>query len=312
MFCIASFLVLSILGIFSASNRQLAREALDCVLRRVTFRPCNTGFDQKMKAKLVGGVLTRSETAASFINKNFEIIAWIFIVMLAVSSFFAIRGVYFYYVYGSCNGLNQTGFCAFDPRGENNAVSAIPLQCEEEPPTAADLTLEGVDLSLFPQLNQDSEDKVVFIGCYACDFSRKAYPVIMKLVERFPVNFIFAHFPVKEKSDYTSLVGECVYQQDPQVLWELNPILFETEKENLENPQFFENTVSDFGLDLEEFKTCLTDPQTETKVQDQISNITKTGIFGTPTVFINGEALVGPKPFRVYAINLAGLLYWLR
>jgi hypothetical protein len=312
MFCIASFLVLSILGIFSASNRQLAREALDCVLRRVTFRPCNTGFDQKMKAKLVGGVLTRSETAASFINKNFEIIAWIFIVLLAVSSFFAIRGVYFYYVYGSCNGLNQTGFCAFDPRGENNAVSAIPLQCAEEPPTAADLTLEGVDLSLFPQLNQDSEDKVVFIGCYACDFSRKAYPVIMKLVERFPVHFIFAHFPVKEKSDYTSLVGECVYQQDPQVLWELNPILFETEKENLENPQFFENTVRDFGLDLEEFQTCLADPQTETRVQDQITNITKTGIFGTPTVFINGEALVGPKPFRVYAINLAGLFYWLR
>lgn len=312
MFCIASFLVLSILGIFSASNRQLAREALDCVLRRVTFRPCNTGFDQKMKAKLVGGVLTRSETAASFINKNFEIIAWIFIVLLAVSSFFAIRGVYFYYVYGSCNGLNQAGFCAFDPRGENNAVSAIPLECEVEPPTAADLTLEGVDLTLFPQLNQDSEDKVVFIGCYACDFSRKAYPVIMNLVERFPVHFTFAHFPVKEKSDYTSLVGECVYQQDPQALWDLNPILFETEKENLENPQFFENAVSDFGIDLEEFRTCLADPRTETKVQDQITNIAKTGIFGTPTVFINGEALVGPKPFRVYAINLAGLLYWLR
>jgi hypothetical protein len=36
MFCIASFVVLSILGIFSASNRALAREALDCVLRRVT------------------------------------------------------------------------------------------------------------------------------------------------------------------------------------------------------------------------------------------------------------------------------------
>ncbi len=32
-----------------------------------------------MKAKLVGGVLTRSETAAGFINKNFEIIAWVFV-----------------------------------------------------------------------------------------------------------------------------------------------------------------------------------------------------------------------------------------
>jgi len=312
MFCIASFLVLSILGIFSAGNRQLAKEALDCVLRRVTFRPCTTGFDQKMKAKLVGGVLTRSETAAGFINKNFEIIAWIFVVLLTVSSFFAIRGIYYYYVYGSCNGLNQTGFCAFDPRGENNAVSTIPLQCQEEPPIAADLTLPGVDLSLFPQINPGSQDTVVFIGCYACDYSRKAYPVILKLIDEFPVNFVFAHFPVKEKSDYTNLVGECVYQQDPQVFWELNPILFETEKEDLENPQFIESTVSGLGIDLQEFQACLADPLTEIKIRDQITNITKTGIYGTPTIFINGDALVGPKPYRVYAIKLAGLFYWLK
>ena len=51
MFCIVAFVVLSILGIFSAANRRLAKEALDCVFRRITFRPCNTGFDEKMKAK---------------------------------------------------------------------------------------------------------------------------------------------------------------------------------------------------------------------------------------------------------------------
>lgn len=312
MFCIASFLVLSILGIFSASNRQLAREALDCVLRRVTFRPCNTGFDQKMKAKLVGGVLTRSESAASFINKNFEILSWIFIVFFAVSSFFALRGIYYYYVYGSCNGLNQTGFCAFDPKGQNNAVSAAPLQCKENPPTAADLTLKDVDLSLFPQINNDSKDTMVFLGCYACDYSRKAYPVIMKLVDNFPVNFVFAHYPIKENSDYNSLAGECVTQQDPQALWKLNDILFSTEKTNLSDPTFIQKTVVDLGVDLPTFLKCVEDPATEAKVKNQITNITKTGIFGTPTVFINGKPLVGPKPYRVYAISLAGLFYWLK
>ncbi len=71
MFCIVAFIVLSILGIFSATNRALAREAMDCVFRRVTLRPCNTGFDEKMKARILGTVITRSETAAVFINKNF-------------------------------------------------------------------------------------------------------------------------------------------------------------------------------------------------------------------------------------------------
>jgi hypothetical protein len=58
MFCIVAFAVLSILGIFSATNRALAKEALDCVLRRVTLRPCNTGFDEKIKAKILGSVIT--------------------------------------------------------------------------------------------------------------------------------------------------------------------------------------------------------------------------------------------------------------
>ena len=106
MFCIIAFIVLSILGIFSASNRELAREALDCVLRRVTLRPCNTGFDEKMKAKILGTVITRSEASARFLNKYFEPLSWVFFILLLGSSIWSVRGVYLYYTTGSCNGLN--------------------------------------------------------------------------------------------------------------------------------------------------------------------------------------------------------------
>jgi len=40
--------------------------------------------------------------------------------------------------------------------------------------------------------------------------------------------------------------------------------------------------------------------------------VDKTGFYGTPTIFINGKAFVGPKPYRVYAIALKGLFYWLK
>ena len=43
----------------------------------------------------------------------------------------------------------------------------------------------------------------------------------------------------------------------------------------------------------------------------QLDEATKTGFYGTPTIFINGQSFVGPKPYRVYAIALGGLLYWL-
>ena len=68
MFCIIAFVVLSIIGIFNVSYRELAKEAYDCVFRRITRRPCNTGFKEKMKAKLVGKVLNHSTIIAKFLN----------------------------------------------------------------------------------------------------------------------------------------------------------------------------------------------------------------------------------------------------
>ena len=60
MFCLIALIIFSILGIFSATHRQLAKEALDCVFRRVTLRPCNTGFDKKVKGKVIGKLLNKS------------------------------------------------------------------------------------------------------------------------------------------------------------------------------------------------------------------------------------------------------------
>ena len=153
MFCIASFVVLSILGIFSASNRVLAKEALDCVLRRVTFRPCNTGFDQKMKAKILGVVITRSEGAARFLNKYFEAIAWVFIVLMLAATFMFGRGLYYFYTWGNCNGPKQAdAFCIFDPTGATNQVSGSP-KCSVNAINGVDgLDTSGLTLQDFPTL----------------------------------------------------------------------------------------------------------------------------------------------------------------
>jgi len=312
MFCIVAFVVLSILGIFSATNRALAKEALDCVLRRVTLRPCNTGFDEKIKAKILGSVITRSEVTARFLNKYFELLSWVFFVLLMASSIFTVRGLYLYYVTGSCNGLNDTAFCVFDPNGDNNKVSTVSSNCYLTPPTEQDLTLQGADFSGFPVINQNvTDNKIVFIGCYACDFTRAAYPVMRELASKYNVNMIYADYPVKEKTDYLSRVGYCVNQADPDKFWKLNDELFVTDKSNLDNADTINKLMTDIGLDTGKMNDCIADPQTETAVQNQFTEIKKTKFYGTPTIFINGEGFVGPKPYRVYAIRLKGLLYWI-
>ena len=101
--CIIALVIFAILGIFSAKYRRWAREAFDCVGRRITLRPCQTGFNQKVRAKVVSKLLPRNVTIARFANKHLEFVSWIFTIMLFVSLAYSAYGVYNLAVYGTCD-----------------------------------------------------------------------------------------------------------------------------------------------------------------------------------------------------------------
>jgi hypothetical protein len=265
-----------------------------------------------MKAKILGKVIMRSEKLAAFISKRFEILAWMFFVIFLAASAFAVRGLVLFYTTGSCNGINSEAFCVFDPTGANNEVSSLDESCTVKPKTISDLTLEGVDLETFPALNPEMSNRIVFIGCYSCDFSRKTYPLITRLAERYRTDLVYLEYPVKLNSDYLNKVGYCAYRQDAEKYWQMNDLLFSTDKSNLENRQFIEDSLSGLGFDKTAMDACVNDAQTESTVQQQMEEIRGTNFYGTPTIFIGNEVFVGPKPYRVYAISLKGFFYWLR
>lgn len=310
MFCILAFIALSIISIFSASHRELAREAYDCVFRRITFRPCNTGFKEKMKARLVGKLLSRSAIAAKLLNKHFELLSWILFLTTVASIFWTGKGLYNFYMYGSCNGLNKSGFCALDPKGENNKVSQTGGSCADGEGDESKVTLTDVDLSLFPTIYKGSEDTVVLIGCYSCDYTRKAYPLVKQLISENPVNYTFAHYPVKEETLYLLPIGYCAYQQDKEKYWQLNDKLFENSKEDIAKKEFVDGLLKDVGYDVEAINTCSQSPETQSAVVERRIQLEKTNIYGTPLVFINRKGLVGPKPYRVYERILKGFRFW--
>jgi protein-disulfide isomerase len=310
MFCIVAFLVLSIIGIFSASHRALAKEAFDCVFRRITFRPCNTGFSEKMKAQLIGKMMTKSIRVARFLNRNFELLSWILFILTVASLFWTGKGLYNFYMYGSCNGLNKSGFCALDPTGENNKISQAGGSCSIGSGDESKVTLKDVDLSTFPTKNIGNKDNVVFIGCFNCDYTRKAYPVFKEFLSKNKVNYTFAHYPVKGETSYLLPIGYCAYQQDKDKYWLFVDKLFESSKEDNAKPEYVNKVLTDLGYSSESITKCSQSPETKTAVARQRIELEKTNIYGTPLVFINSRGLVGPKPFRVYDRILNGLKFW--
>jgi protein-disulfide isomerase len=305
--CLVALIVFGIMGIFSATQRALAKEAFGCVFRRITFRPCNTSFAEKVKGKLLAKVLKRSTFLAKVLNKYYEVFSWIFFILMVGSTIWVIRGGFNFYVYGSCNGLNQSGFCAFDPSGSNNKVTAVgdSTACGITPKTEATVTLKGVDLSGFPTENVTGKDKVVFIGCYACDYSRKAYPDILKLVKNKNATLTFAHYPAKGDTTFLGEAGYCVNKMYPDKYWDFNTYLFEADKNYILDKTNLDSILSSFNFDVKIVDECANSPETKNAFDNQVKELDKTGLYGTPTIFINGKAFVGPKPYRVYrsAIN---------
>lgn len=111
MICIIALPVLAFLGLFSASHRELAREAFDCVVSSATFRPCKANFDQKVRGKIVGTLLTRSPAAARLVHGNFTLLSWLFVALTVLSFIGSTWGLYNYWAYGNCNGPNSSEFC---------------------------------------------------------------------------------------------------------------------------------------------------------------------------------------------------------
>jgi hypothetical protein len=306
MLCVAALLILLVLSIFSAKYRPLVREAFDCVSRRVTFRACDTGFDIKVRSAITAGLMTKSPKLAKFFNARFELISWLFVATLFWSLFASGRGVYLFWTTGSCNGLNQSGFCVLDPTGSSNEISGLGVECHTGEIPLDLLSLTSVNLDLFYSIPGKTDKELVFIGCYACEYTRKAYPVVKELIEKYEPKVTFIHYPSRPEAEYLMAYDLAVLNHQPEAYFDWLDQLYTRPLALLTDEAAMKRLVIELGVSEAELLAVLADPETARQVMVMKTEVDKSGIFGTPTVFIDGEAVVGPKPYRVYRMMLQG------
>lgn len=103
MFCIAAFIVLGFIAIFSASFRPLAKKAWHCVMRRVTFRPCDINFSEEMKGKLLGRIIVTHPKLARFLDRWIDWFAFVFVLLSIWSVLYTATALLNLYVYDTCS-----------------------------------------------------------------------------------------------------------------------------------------------------------------------------------------------------------------
>ena len=87
----------------------------------------------------------------------------------------------------------------------------------------------------------------------------------------------------------------CAEQQGQ--FWEMHDVLF-FNSAKLSNKEIL-SYAADLGLDMKQYRICLSDPATGEKILADSRLGTSLGVKGTPTFFINGRRLAGAQPVEV-------------
>jgi hypothetical protein len=281
MICVAALLVFSILAIFSAKYRPLAKEAFQCVFLKLRLRPCQSGLDNRVRMAATMPFVRKAPRVAKFIHKYFSVISTIFVVLTVASFGYMIWGGYNYAMYGNCNGPGSSGFCVFDPNGPGVSETGECSILEHKPealikPSAENLT----GMKVF---NEDANFTVIFFGCYSCEYTRKASePLLQTIEKRTDVRFVLIDFPLPGHANSTlaANAANCVYDEDKTAYISYAKQLYSA---NLsQDVPFFSDTAS----------ACSEREQERTKAGRAVGM--QTGVYGTPTYFIGNRAVVGP------------------
>lgn len=118
--CIIAAVIFGIIGLFSARYRGYAKEAFRCVWRMSTLRPCDTDFDKKVQAAIVGKLM-KWPRFAGVIHRRFTTISWIFVAVFFISMAYTGYSAYNIIVYQNCEGPG--GSCIFVPSGPSNTTT---------------------------------------------------------------------------------------------------------------------------------------------------------------------------------------------
>ncbi len=298
MICIIALIVFAVLGVFSARYRTIAREAFDCVFRRVTLRKCTSGLDKRLKSQITGKLMRRSPRAGRIVFRNFEVISWIFTVALILSLGYSAYSVYNLFVFGNCNGPIPDAFCAFDPFISGGEETASCSGAGVSTEITGVLEVHGDDPSIGPK---DAKVTITEAGCFGCPFTRQAVPVVRKILDHYGdrIRFVYKDFPMSSLHPGSDLAAEAAHCAGEQgKYWEYQDILFE----NLGMNSFEELTefAKEMELDSSRFRECLSSGKFKSKVDSDFREAFEIGVYGTPTFFINDRVVVGPKSFNEF------------
>ena len=162
----------------------------------------------------------------------------------------------------------------------------------------------------------DAPVTVTVFSDFQCPYCARALPLIDQIESRYPdrVRLVFAHFPLPMHgwARPASIAAQCAARQSDNAFWALHDAYFEqqgsvTEANVMDTAEAVLADASAPSLNLDRWRTCATDAQSAAH-QEASATVDQTmqagqqmQVRGTPTFFINGELMRGPRTIEAFS-----------
>lgn len=276
--CIVALVVFAVLGIFSAKYREYAREAFGCVTRTVMLRPCDTGFDTKIKVKITSKLSRLSPKLGQSVFKHYAFVSMFFAVLFFGSMGYSAFSLYNYFAFGNCNGPESSAFCA---------INALTGKTELKKP----LNFDGLAYG-----DPSAPNVLIEYGCFTCFYTRQSEHGLKAFIaNRSDVYYVLKPFPVLSHNNSYEAVQAAFCADEQGKFGAFRPLLFDNQDVILsEGVAGLARLAVNASLDSGKFLDCMASKRTVPLVEKYLSEGKQVGVYGTPTFFFNNRSAVGP------------------
>ena len=142
--------------------------------------------------------------------------------------------------------------------------------------------------------------RLVVYGDFECPYTAAAMLDIGQLLNSgASFEVVFRHFPLRSIHPHAQAAAEAAEAADRQGrFWEMHNLLFGNQlfgnQHHLEDADL-RGYPERLGLDAARFEADLIDPAIATRVERDIESGTRSGVDGTPSLFIDGIRYRGPR-----------------
>lgn len=136
---------------------------------------------------------------------------------------------------------------------------------------------------------------LVEYGDYQCPFCGRAFHVLRDIEDRFQndLRFAYRHFPLTEIHPLALIAAEAgEAASDQGRFWEMHDTLYQNQPSF--DPEALVAYATELNLDVEAFAADVTGLRHRERIRQDFLGGVRSGVNGTPSLFINGELFNGP------------------